>query len=138
MGDHERQGPAHGGADRAHDQGGRGVRGGGQARQGARRRAQRLRQLPPLDEGRGRGQRRQPGMGDKMDEDEKETVFDAIKDGQDWLSSNPEADAEETKEKQKEIEGICSPIIQKYYQGGAGGGGDDDDDDDDDEAHDEL
>merc|ERR1712146_484341 len=53
----------------------------------------------------------------KMDE-EKETVFDAIKDGQDWLSSNPEADAEETKEKQKEIEGICSPIIQKYYQGG--------------------
>merc|ERR1719161_2221509 len=78
-----------------------------------------------------------PGMGDKMDEDEKETVFDAIKDGQDWLSSNPEADAEETKEKQKEIEGICSPIVQKYYQGG-GGGGDDEDEDDDDEAHDEL
>merc|ERR1712005_71469 len=77
-----------------------------------------------------------PGMGDKMDEDEKETVFDAIKDGQDWLSSNPEADAEETKDKQKEIEGICSPIIQKYYQGG-GGGGDDEDEDDDDEAHDE-
>merc|ERR1711861_99983 len=78
-----------------------------------------------------------PGMGDKMDEDEKETVFDAIKDGQDWLSANPEADAEETKEKQKEIEGICTPIVQKYYQGGAGGG-DDEDDDDDDEAHDEL
>merc|ERR1712078_127581 len=79
-----------------------------------------------------------PGMGDKMDEDEKETVFDAIKDGQDWLSSNPEADAEETKEKQKEIEGICSPIVQKYYQGAGGGGDDDEDDDDDDEAHDEL
>jgi len=79
-----------------------------------------------------------PGMGDKMDEDEKETVFDAIKDGQDWLSANPEADAEETKEKQKEIEGICTPIVQKYYQGGGGGGADDDDDDDDDEAHDEL
>merc|ERR1712230_6001 len=41
-----------------------------------------------------------PGMGDKMDED-----------------------AEETKEKQKEIEGICTPIVQKYYQGGGGGGG---------------
>merc|ERR1711988_729184 len=54
-----------------------------------------------------------PGMGDKMD-------------------------AEETKEKQKEIEGICTPIVQKYYQGGGGGGTDDDDDDDDDEAHDEL
>merc|ERR1711939_725728 len=69
------------------------------------------------------------------EEDEKETIDDAIKDGQDWLSSNPEADAEEIKEKQKEIEGICSPIIQKYYQGGAGG---DSDEDDDDEAHDEL
>merc|ERR1712216_231509 len=57
------------------------------------------------------------GLGEKMDEDEKETIDDAIKDGQDWLSSNPEADAEEIKEKQKEIEGICSPIIQKYYQG---------------------
>merc|ERR1719364_483357 len=78
------------------------------------------------------------GLGEKMDEDEKETIDDAIKDGQDWLSSNPEADAEEIKEKQKEIEGICSPIIQKYYQGGAGGAGGDDDEDDDDEAHDEL
>merc|ERR1712182_30851 len=77
------------------------------------------------------------GLGEKMDEDEKETIDDAIKDGQDWLSSNPEADAEEIKEKQKEIEGICSPIIQKYYQGG-GGAADDDDEDDDDEAHDEL
>merc|ERR1712216_71051 len=78
------------------------------------------------------------GLGEKMDEDEKETIDDAIKDGQDWLSSNPEADAEEIKEKQKEIEGICSPIIQKYYQGSGGGGAGGDDDDDDDEAHDEL
>merc|ERR1711896_14751 len=74
------------------------------------------------------------GLGEKMDEDEKETIEDA----QDWLSSNPEADAEEIKEKQKEIEGICSPIIQKYYQGSGGGGAADDYDDDDDEAHDEL
>merc|ERR1719327_2474279 len=91
------------------------------------------------------------GLGEKMDEDEKETIDDAIKDGQDWLSSNPEADAEEIKdgqdwlssnpeadaeeikEKQKEIEGICSPIIQKYYQGSGGGGDSADDDDDDDE-----
>merc|ERR1711871_328218 len=79
------------------------------------------------------------GLGEKMDEDEKETIDDTIKDGQDWLSSNPEADAAEIKEKQKEIEGICSPIIQKYYQGSGGGGaGGDDDEDDDDEAHDEL
>merc|ERR1712093_752005 len=78
------------------------------------------------------------GLGEKMDEDEKETVDDAIKDGQDWLSSNPDADTEEIKENQKEIEGICSPIIQKYYQGAGAGGGGDDEDEDDDEAHDEL
>merc|ERR1712167_106224 len=79
------------------------------------------------------------GLGEKMDEDEKETIDDAIKDGQDWLASNPEAEAEEITEKQKEIEGICSPIISKYYQGSGGGGaGGDDDEDDDDEAHDEL
>ena len=51
------------------------------------------------------------------------------------------AGSEEIKEKHKEIEGICAPIISKHYGagGGAGGaGGDDDDDDDDDEAHDEL
>merc|ERR1711871_176771 len=28
---------------------------------------------------------------------------------------------EKMDEKQKEIEGICSPIIQKYYQGSGGG-----------------
>merc|ERR1712100_99829 len=77
------------------------------------------------------------GLGEKMDEDEKETVDDAIKDGQDWLASNPEAEAEEIKEKQKEIESICAPIIQKYYQGGAGGG-DDSEEEEEDDAHDEL
>merc|ERR1712188_56998 len=78
-----------------------------------------------------------PGLGEKMDEDEKETVDEAVKDGQDWLASNPEAEAEEIKEKQKEIESICAPIIQKYYQGGAGGG-DDSEEEDEDDAHDEL
>ena len=35
-----------------------------------------------------------------------------------------EADTDEIKEKHKEVEGICAPIISKYY-GGAAGGGDD-------------
>lgn len=38
---------------------------------------------------------------------EKEQILDALKDGQSWLDSNPEADAEEIKEKHKEVEGIC-------------------------------
>merc|ERR1712048_621643 len=68
----------------------------------------------------------------------KEKLQDALKDGQEWLDSNPEADAEEIKDKHKEIEGICAPIISKYYGQGGGGGGGDEGGDDEDEAHDEL
>merc|ERR1711920_208350 len=45
------------------------------------------------------------GLSEKMDEEEKEKVMDALKDGQSWLDSNPEADAEEIKEKHKEEAG---------------------------------
>merc|ERR1719401_3019640 len=65
------------------------------------------------------------GLSEKMDSDEKEKIMDALKDGQQWLDSNPEADAEEIKEKQKEVEGICAPIVSKYYNAGGGGGGGD-------------
>merc|ERR1712037_1021885 len=75
---------------------------------------------------------------EKLDEEEKEQIMDALKDGQSWLDSNPEADAEEIKEKHKEVEGICAPIVSKYYGAGGGGGGGGAEDEDEDEAHDEL
>jgi len=76
------------------------------------------------------------GLSDKLDDDEKETLKDALKDGEEWLSGNSDSSAEEIKEKHKEIEGICAPIISKHYQGGAGGssGGEETEE----EAHDEL
>merc|ERR1712063_134995 len=77
------------------------------------------------------------GLSEKMDSDEKEKIMDALKDGQSWMDSNPEADAEEIKEKHKEIEGICAPIVSKYYGAGGGGGGGGADEDEE-EAHDEL
>merc|ERR1719327_545489 len=77
------------------------------------------------------------GLSEKMDSDEKEKILDALKDGQSWLDSNPEADAEEIKEKHKEIEGICAPIVSKYYGAGGGGGGGSEEEDEE-EAHDEL
>jgi len=77
------------------------------------------------------------GLSEKLDDEEKETIKDAMKDAEEWLSSNGEAGADEIKEKHKEIEGICAPIISKYYQGG-GGGGDAGGDDDDEDMHDEL
>merc|ERR1712216_875296 len=78
------------------------------------------------------------GLSEKLDADEKEKIMDAIKDGQEWLDSNPEAEAEEIKEKHKEVEGVCAPIISKYYGGAGGGGGGGDEGEDEDEAHDEL
>merc|ERR1719181_1581966 len=77
------------------------------------------------------------GMSEKLDDDEKEQIAKALKDGQEWLSSNPEADAAEIKEKQKEVEGVCAPIVSKHM-GGAAGGASQGDDDEDDDAHDEL
>ena len=74
---------------------------------------------------------------DKLDDDEKESITEAIKEAQEWLSENPDADAEEIKEKQKEVEGVCAPIVGKHY-GGAHGGASADDDDEDDDDHDEL
>merc|ERR1719412_2654548 len=75
------------------------------------------------------------GLSEKIESEEKEKIMDALKDGQSWLDSNPEADAEEVKEKHKEVEGICAPIVSKYYgQGGGGAGGEDEEED----AHDEL
>jgi len=64
------------------------------------------------------------GLRFNMVSDDKEKILDALKDGQSWLYSNPEADFEEIKEKHEEVEGICAPIVFKYYGvGGSGLGG---------------
>merc|ERR1719498_970409 len=77
------------------------------------------------------------GVAEKLSEEDKETIEDAVNEVLEWLDDNQEADAEEFEEKQKELESIANPIMSKVYQeGGAGGdyGGDDDDEDwDDDE-----
>jgi len=40
-----------------------------------------------------------------------------------WLGTNQEASKEEFERRQKELEGVCNPIMTKMYQGGAGAGG---------------
>eukprot|EP00591_Stephanopyxis_turris_P005936 CAMPEP_0195516708 /NCGR_PEP_ID=MMETSP0794_2-20130614/8293_1 /TAXON_ID=515487 /ORGANISM="Stephanopyxis turris, Strain CCMP 815" /LENGTH=674 /DNA_ID=CAMNT_0040645367 /DNA_START=50 /DNA_END=2074 /DNA_ORIENTATION=+ len=72
------------------------------------------------------------GVADKISEEDKETLEEAVKETLDWLDENSEADAEDFEEKQKELEGIANPIMQKIYsQGGGGGDGDFDDFEDD-------
>ena len=39
-----------------------------------------------------------------------------------WLESNQLAEKEEFEHKQKEVEGICTPIMQSLYSQGGGGG----------------
>jgi len=85
------------------------------------------------------------GIKDKIDEDDAEALDEAVQDVLDWLDENQEAELEEYQEKQKELEGIVNPIMQKVYaqSGGAPGGegGDDFDEedfDDFDDEHDEL
>jgi len=83
------------------------------------------------------------GIADKVDEEDKEKIEEAVKEGLEWLEDNQEAEKEEFEAKQKEIEAVVNPIMQKVYQsaGGAPGGeagGDDEEEDDDDEDHDEL
>ena len=64
-------------------------------------------------------------LGGKLSEDEKSKILAAVNSAIEWLDSNPDAEAEEYKEKKKEVEEIVNPIVTKLYQqaGGAGGAG---------------
>ena len=62
-------------------------------------------------------------LADKLDEDDKNTIQEALKETEEWMTSNPEAEKEEYEERQKTLEGICNPIISKAYEGQAPPGG---------------
>merc|ERR1712018_528317 len=61
---------------------------------------------------------------DKIEEGDRKTILDKCNECIAWLDSNQTAEVDEFKDKQKEVEGICNPIITKLYQaaGGAPGG----------------
>merc|ERR1712054_443304 len=60
---------------------------------------------------------------DKISPDDKKTIEDAVDKTLSWLDSNQLAEKEEFEHKQKEVEGICTPIMQSLYSQGGGGGG---------------
>jgi len=66
-------------------------------------------------------------LGGKISDEDKETIEEAVTEAIDWLDENPEADAEEYKEKQTELEGVCNPIVQKLYAEAGGAEGEEDD-----------
>jgi len=59
----------------------------------------------------------------QLDPADKEKIQKAVDDATSWLDQNQLADVEEFEHKQKELEGICNPIITKMYQQSGGPGG---------------
>jgi len=59
---------------------------------------------------------------DKISESDKTKILDKCNEVIRWLDGNQLAEKEEYEHKQKEVEGICNPIITKLYQGAGGAG----------------
>lgn len=73
------------------------------------------------------------GLGGKLDDEDKETITEAIKETQDWLEENAaSAVTEDFDEQYEKLSNVAYPITSKLY-GGAGGEGADQD-----AGHDEL
>eukprot|EP01116_Phalansterium_solitarium_P003248 TRINITY_DN13_c0_g1_i4.p1 TRINITY_DN13_c0_g1~~TRINITY_DN13_c0_g1_i4.p1 ORF type:complete len:657 (+),score=286.07 TRINITY_DN13_c0_g1_i4:106-2076(+) len=64
-----------------------------------------------------------PQVGDKLESSDKDALTKAIDETVKWLDSNQTAEKDEFEHKQKELEGVANPIMQRLYsQGGAAGG----------------
>jgi len=61
---------------------------------------------------------------DKLSEEDRKKIQDKCQETLSWLDANQTAEKDEFEHHQKELEGVCNPIITKLYQqaGGAPGG----------------
>merc|ERR1712212_928116 len=57
---------------------------------------------------------------DKISEDDAKTITDKCDEAIKWLDANQLAEIDEFKDKQKEVESVCNPIITKLYQDAGG------------------
>jgi len=60
---------------------------------------------------------------DKISESDKKTIMDKCNETIKWLDANQLGEKEEYEHRQKELEGICGPIVTKLYQGAGGAPG---------------
>jgi len=73
------------------------------------------------------------GLGGKIDDEDKETILDAVKETTEWLEENSaEATTEDFEEQKEKLSNVAYPITSKMYQGAGGEEGEDG------EFHDEL
>jgi len=59
-------------------------------------------------------------LADKLDEDDKNTIADALTETEDWLNSNDDAEKDDLEYQMKELQSICDPIIATVYQSQGG------------------
>jgi len=75
-------------------------------------------------------------LAEKLAEEDKSSIADALTDAQDWLNANTDAEKDDFEDKLKELQTVCDPIISKVYQASGGQGGADASTDD--EEYDDL
>ncbi|KAL6865881.1 ATPase with role in protein import into the ER [Amphichorda felina] len=75
------------------------------------------------------------GLGGKIDDEDKETILEAIKETTEWLEENSaEATTEDFEEQKEKLSNVAYPITSKMYQGQGNAGGEEEGGD----FHDEL
>jgi heat shock protein 5 len=62
-------------------------------------------------------------LAEKLSDEDKGSIKDALTDAQDWLNANADAEKDEFEDKLKELQAVCDPIISKVYQSMGGQGG---------------
>ncbi|KAF4977508.1 hypothetical protein FZEAL_5986 [Fusarium zealandicum] len=76
------------------------------------------------------------GLGGKIDDEDKETILDAVKEATEWLEEHgADATSEDFEEQKEKLSNAAYPITSKMYQGGAGGAGGEQEEE---SFHDEL
>merc|ERR1712167_251147 len=61
-------------------------------------------------------------LAEKLSDEDKSKIKDALTDAQDWLNANADAEKDDFEDKLKELQGVCDPIISKVFQGMGGQG----------------
>ena len=61
------------------------------------------------------------GLGDKLSEDDKTTLNEAISSALAWLDDNQSAEKDEMDDRRKELENVAMPILTKASSGGGSG-----------------
>ena len=67
-------------------------------------------------------------LADKISDEDKGTISDALTDASDWLNANSDAEKADFEDKLKELQSVCDPIIAQVYQAAGGQNPDEEED----------